>query len=270
MVAVTKDKYESWKGHADNSASLDEAEKSITHEDPVKRGSARSKLENALRNYDGSLVFGRHDVDSHLMTYFDDAQKELAGRSIASFAENPEGIIEYAYGADPKKFANNYLSIDPSIVKLDDKGKPQREVIVVGDDNKDNAIATAHDIYYTLNKYLENRKEAKDLKDLSSFTRESAKTLEASIALHFQLRGADEKTAKKRAKLIKQTYESSTPEEAYQMLQYNATQIKADVEQLIPEDKRGEYALKLLKAKVATGTVPNIVTASKDLYSIVK
>jgi hypothetical protein len=273
MVVAEQRIYDAWKGHADNSANLEDAGKNISHEDPVKRGNARSKLESTLRNYDGNLVFGRHDVDSHLMTYFNDAQKELVGRSIDAFAENPDGIVEYAYAADPKKFADNYLSIDPSIVKVvkvDGKDVVQIEVLVLGNENRDKALASAHNIYHTLNQYLEKRKEAKDLKDLSSFTKESAKTLEASIALHFQLMGADEKTAMKRAKLIKNTYESSTPEEAYQMLQYTANQMKDDIERIIPEDKRAEYALKLLKAKIATNLEPNIKTASQDLYSIVK
>ncbi len=269
MVAATQAEYDVWNGHAKDFSSIGDAGKNATSEDPTKRGSARGNLENLILKYNG-LKFGRHDVDSHVLKHLQPAQEEFANRSVNTFAANPIGIIEYAYTADPKKFAENYLSIDPTIIGLDAKRKPIRQVISFGSTPQEKQISYVHNLYFLLNEYAESKKDATTLKDLAALTRDTSELLEQSLIAHFQLTGSDKYTAERNAKLIRETYDTSTPQEAYQILTYTASQIKNHVEELLPENKRADYAHSLLIAKAGIGNTHNLMNASQDLYKIVK
>ena len=273
MAAATQKEYDTWKGYTKDFSGIGDAGKSIDSEDLAKRGGARGTLENLIRKYDSLLVFGRHDVDSHVLKHAALAEQHFAGESLRAFIVNPQGMIEYAYQSKDgtKKFAENYLSINPTLVGVDNKGKTIAVPIPLGKTPQENFVTYLHNLYFQLNQSIEGRKEATTLKDLARLTKDTGKSLEEALVLHYSLKGNDEETAKRRARLVRETYETSTPQEAYGMLDELTSYIKQDLEEAIPEDKRAEYTLALLKAKTSNPQdIANIEIASRELYKIAK
>lgn len=273
MAAITQAEYDAWNDHSKDFSEIGDASKNLLLEDPAKQGRAREDLESLIKKYDSLLVFGRHDVDSHVLKHLQPAQQHFAHESLKAFVVDPQGMIDYVYKAKDgaKKFAENYRSIDPTLIRANKDGKAIQVPISFGKDKKADLIPYIHSLYFQLNQYVEGKKEATTLKDLATVTTETSKLFEESLALHYQLRGIDEATAKRRAKLVRESYDTSTPQEAYPMLAKLTSRIKENLERAVPEDKRAEYALSLLKAKTSNSKdLANIEIASRELYKIAK
>ncbi|MEK6825282.1 MAG: hypothetical protein AABY00_00690 [Nanoarchaeota archaeon] len=272
-MAITQAEYDTWRGHTKDYTSIEGAAKGLGAEDPTRKGSSRGKLERLLRKYDGRLVFGRHDVDAHLLKHYEPAKQVFESRSLGSFAVNPEGMIDFAFTADPKNpenFAKNYLKIDPMAWTEVEPGKFEKnKLIELGNSDRERLIAHVHNAYYQLNELSDANKEAKDVRTMAAFIEKSAELLQNAVAQHHVIRGVHPDVANERAALIRETYETSHPHEADRMLRYTIKELEKDLDELIPEAQRAEYARSLLKSKAAIKNHPNYTQTSKDLYSIV-
>ncbi|MBM3232645.1 hypothetical protein FJZ18_00565 [Candidatus Pacearchaeota archaeon] len=265
-----QEEFDSWKNASNNYYSLENAGKNLKSENPDERGAARGNLERVLKAYTG-ITFGRHDDENHMLKHYPGALNDFSRNSLEEFKKNPSEIIDYAYSdqKNQKKFANNYLNIDPHFLEGKD-GKYERKKIELGKSEDDKIIAETHSLYFLLNEETEKVKSAKELGATAEFISKTSQLLEGSLFHHFILSGSSEVEAGSRARLIRETYDSSNPNEAYQILNITKNHMKNHMNSLVNESNRAEYAMKLIKAKANKNDLINIGQASQDLYKALK
>ncbi len=270
MTKVNQTDYDGWKGISGAARSIEPSVDALLDRTSGENVNAsRQNLENLI-NGNGIVVDG-NSPDHMLINYAQPLEKTLDLAASNKFNSNPIGFVNKALADQTDQLKERYLSVK---AYAGDKKK----AIKTGDDVFDEALkyhyiaSRIEDAIKNREKNIRNSKGTKEIQVLNQYMAETGDLVKAELTLYFMKMAKVDKSDKKAMKVIEKTVNAymqaytRTPEKVDGLVRFALNRAYQTVESLIPENRRAEYAGKVLEAKIK---VKDLAGASKDLYGLI-
>lgn len=241
-------------GFVKNSEATEEGAKGMLSDNPEIKVGSRTNLEQLLRASHPGLPTDTMQ-EFEILRYAKPIEKFYMNAATSRLRTNPEGIINKAVEENKPQFTNSYFLIQPEELKGTEYEK----------------VFGLHKTVYKLHKAVKQLNDpgfGRNPMAKQNFVAETVESVEKEVEQRILSQGGSKEDAEELSQLVRQTYATTSLEGAVNMVQYSVIGGVSEMNRMLPEDKRADYAKQVLYAKAKKGD-EGLKETAKNLYSVV-